>query len=145
MSSNYAVGVPIGNNSSDMQGYPAPLQAKASWGTTQLASSVINLTDRTTVLEVSAGGGQGIALRWVKTTETAGVSPAASVISSGIGVANFDHFVPSGQTRRFVVPVDPSIVVNTGSVMGSNGQNGLFKRVAWITPAPVSSILATEF
>lgn len=142
MSLNYAVEIPHDKNVEPLQGYPSPIKAKATWATTQLASSVITLTDNTTVLEVSAGGGQGVYLRWVRSTETAAGAPFASVISSGLGLANFDHVVTAGQTRRFVVPPDTGPV---NSVVGINKQAGLINRVAWITPAPVSSILATEF
>lgn len=143
MSLNYAVGIPHDKNSEPLHGSPSPIKAKKTWSTTQLASSVITLTDDTTVLEVTAGGGQGVYIRWVPVGETAGVTTAASVISSGLGVANFDHAVGAGMTRRFVVPIETVGVHN--SVVGINVEAGLYKRVAWITPSPVSSVLATEF
>lgn len=144
---NYAAPMAHDKNVEPMHNMPSPLPAKVTWAipTAAATSSVINLGDSTTLLEITAGGGTGVAFKWVKNSETAATGTAASVISSGLGVANFDHYVAPNATRRFVVPVDTSIVVQPASVMGANGQNGLYKRVAWITPLPVSSILATEY
>lgn len=143
MGQNYAVPQAHDKNNEPLFNSPSPIVAKKSWGTTQLASSVITLSEDTTVLEVSALGGQGVLMRWVKSTETAATGQAASVISSGLGVANFDHAVPAGATRRFVVPIE--LQTTPSSVQGVNKLNGLYSRVAWITPSPVSSIIATEF
>lgn len=142
MAQNVAVSQPHDRQNEPLVGYPAALKAKVTWATTALASSVITLNDNTTVLEVAAGQGQGVYLRWIPSTETAAVSPAASVISSGLGIANFDHVVTANTVRRFVVPQE---TIGNTSIVGINKQAGLFNRVAWITPSPVSSVLATEF
>lgn len=144
---NYAAKLANDSSGEPMQNAPAPIPAKATWAAIVAlgVSSVISLGDRTTVVEVEASGGNGVAIRWVKTSETAGVSPFASVISSGLGLANYDHIVPSGVVRRFVVPIDDSIRVNVQSVMGTNGQNGLYKRLAWTAAGATASVMATEF
>src|SRR3990167_1476730 len=136
---NYASKIPIDKGGVPVDGLPAPLTAKAIYKATAVASSVITLTDNTTVLEVGAkvGGTNsgGIVIKWIRTTDT-----VASVISSTIvapsSVANFDHLIPSGQIRRFVVPKETGGV---NSVVGINIQEGLYNRVAWISATNVSA------
>ena len=143
MSQNYAKPLPVDARNNVMDEYPAPYKAVATVSTVPVASSCISLTDRTTVVEIAAVGGAGSFIRWVPRTETAAVSPAASVIASGLGVANFDHFIPAGTVRRFVVPIE---IVPATSIMGANGANGLYNRLAWINASGVSSsVLSTEF
>lgn len=144
MTANYAPAQPQDSKNQVMVGYPPPKKAKASYGATIVASSVITLTDNTTEVEIEAVGGNGVAIRWVPVTETAAVSPFASVIASG-GTANFDHIIPSGQVRRFVVPVE---TIGTTSIVGVNKQLGLYNRIAWIQSAGLtssSSVFSTEF
>jgi len=140
---NYAKGLPIDKNNTPMQEYPAPYPALATYQRENaVASSVISLTPNTTSIEVGAFGGQGIVIRWVPVTETASVAPRASVVASGLG-ANFDHFIPQSQYRRFVVPKE-TMGQMAGGQVGS--VNGLYQRVAWINAgATASSILASEF
>lgn len=90
------------------------------------ASSVITVTDNTTVLEISAGGSP-VALRWVPRTETAGVSPFGSVITATGATANFDAVVQANATRVFPIPQEIS---GTSSIVGLNIQAGLYNRVA---------------
>lgn len=107
-----------------------------------VVSSAISLNPNTTELEIGAFGGQGIVIRWVPLTETAAVAPRASVVASGLG-ADFDHWVPSGQVRRFVVPKE-TIGQVAGGQIGS--VNGLYQRLAWINAGTTaSSILAVEY
>lgn len=107
-----------------------------------VASSCISLTPNTTELEIGAFGGQGIVIRWIPLTETASVAPRASVVASGLG-ADFDHWIPSGQVRRFIVPKE-TIGQMAGGQTGS--VNGLYQRVAWINAGTTAtSILATEY
>ncbi len=120
---------------------PAPKKAFASYGSTVTVSSVVTLTDNTTMVEIEAAGGNGVAIRWVPTTETAAVSPFASVIASGT-TANFDHIVPAGQVRRFVVPQETN---GTTSIVGVNKRVGLYNRVAWIATGSSASVFGTEF
>lgn len=126
-----------------MVNIPSPFKALATNGNVnQAASSVITLTDNTTMVEVAAMGAGGAVIRWVPATETAGVAPAASVIGLGTG-QNFDHGVPASTVRRFVVPIEN--VVTQYSVVGANVQNGLYKRLAVISAGGISSVLVTEY
>jgi hypothetical protein len=136
MSNNYAKAQPLDRNQNYLMGYPAPASALASYGATVAASSVITLTDNTTVLEVTAAGGAGVAIKWISTGNT---NP--SVISSG-ATANFDHIIANGQTRRFVVPIE---TIGNSSIVGANKQNGLFNRVAWNATTSSASVFGTEF
>lgn len=127
----------MGNNSQPMYEFPAPFKAQARYYDDNAGvSSVITLTDNTTQIEVGTNG-SGAILRWVPATETAAVSPFASVLTS-----NFDHFIPSNTVRSFVVPKETQGV---NSIVGANVQNGLYKRVAIINPGPVSSVIVTEY
>lgn len=140
---NYAPKIPLDKAGTPMDTLPAPIKAKATYAATTIVSSVISFTDNTTMIEVGAIGGGGIAIRWVPVTETAAVSPFGSVIASGAG-ANFDHIVPPGTYRRFVIPVETAGAPQ--SVVGDNKRLGLYQRVAWVnTTALSSSVLGTEF
>ncbi len=87
--------------------------------------------------------GQAAVVRWVPTTETAAVSPFASVISIAGATANFDNIVPVGQVRRFTVPIE-RYVNSMASVQGANRDLGLYQRVA-IKSTGVGSVLTAEF
>lgn len=132
----YAAPLPLDRRNVPMQEYPAAASALARYGTENIAaSSVVTLTDNTTVLEITAGGGN-IAMRWVASTDT-----QASVVTQGSG-ANFDHVIGSGVTRRFVVPIERQGVP---SIVGLNVQNGLYKRVAWKAATAIGSVYGSEF
>ena len=139
---NYAPNLPRDKGDVPMQEFSTPIKAKTTWRATLLASSVISLSDNTTAVEIGTIGGNGVVFRWVPASETAGVSPFASVISSGLGVANWDHFVAADTVRRFVVPVSTN---PAGSIVGANTANGLFPRLAWAAAILSSSVMATEF
>lgn len=149
MSLNYAARLPIDASGLPMQEFPSPKVANVVWKVhTALASSVITLNEKTTVLEVGAGGG-AVLMRWVPATENASIAGyKASIVSSGLGVANFDHSIPAGTIRRFVVPIE---TLPTASVLATHAgpllANGLYQRVAWIASSAETnaSILATEF
>lgn len=98
------------------------------------ASSVVTLSDNTTMIELAAVGGTAV-LKWIQTSDT-----TASVISEA-GTANYDHVIPSGQVRRFVVPQES---IGTSSIVGANKQNGLYNRVAYKTVG-VASVMTTEY
>jgi hypothetical protein len=140
---NYPKSLPKDQSGAAMQEYPAPYPALVSWQSANaVASSVISLNPNTQAMEIGAVGGQGIVIRWIPLTETAAVSPFASVVASGAG-ANFTHFVPAGTYRRFVVPRE-TMGQMAGGQIGS--VNGLYQRVAWINAgATASSILANEY
>lgn len=139
----YAKRQAVDANGAPMVNLPSPFTAVArNANTNQAASSVITLTDNTTMVEVAAQGTGGAVVRWVPATETAGVSPFGSVIAAGAGL-NFDHVVPTATVRRFVVPIEN--VVTQYSVVGANVQNGLYKRLAVISTGGTSSVLVTEY
>lgn len=136
---NYAVGIPHDVNRQDLQGYPAPVKAKAVYAkdTTATTSSVISTTHDTTVVEITAVGTPAF-IRWVATTDT-----GASVISTQ-GTANFDHAIPPNKTQRFVIPIETA-TTNPQSIQGANRLNGLYQRYAIKSAGAASSIIAVEF
>lgn len=133
---NPYINIPADKANNPLQGYPAPFVAKARYGSsTTVASSVITLTDNTSVVEVTAGTGP-VALRWVGAADT-----QASVIAVG-GTANFDHVISAGDTRRFAVPIE---TYGVNSIVGINKQAGLYNRVAIVTAGSNSSVFTSEF
>lgn len=128
---SYPKPLPVDRNRTPMQEYPPPAVALATTAGVPTASSVITFNDNTTVLEVSAVGGQGIVLKW----------GAASVISAA-GTANFDHHVPPDGFRRFVVPVNTGAV---NSVVGLNIQRGLYNSCAVKVHVGSSSVFTVEY
>ena len=140
---NYAKSLARDQGGAAMQEFPAPYPAVARVQTENaVVSSAISLNPNTTEVEVFAFGGQGIAIRWVPTTETAAAAGAkASIVASGLG-ANFDHIVPEGTVRKFVVPKETQ-----GTYAGQVGSiNGLYQRLARINAgALASSVLIAEY
>lgn len=142
MGINYAKQLPIDGGGNPMQEYPAPFKANARYSTNNAtSSSVITLNDNTTVIEVIANGSP-VAVRWIPSTETAAVSPFASVITTSGATANFDHIVPKDTYRRFVSPIE---IQGVSSIVGIGVQAGTYRRVAIMSGAAVSSILVAEF
>lgn len=136
MSLQYAPRLPIDAGGNSMQELPAPIKAKAVYASENSStSSVISVTHNTTGVEVAAVGGAAV-LRWIATSDT-----QASVISAA-GSANFDHVIPTGTYRRFVLPIESQ--GNPTSVQGINRANGLYQRIA-IKSVGVSSVLLTEY
>ncbi len=141
MSLNYPKEQPNDKQGVKMVQYDPAYKALARYGTNNpTVSSVITLTDDTTIVEIGAVN-VPVTIRWVPSTETAAVSPFASVITTG-ATANYDHVVAKDTTRQFVVPVERQGV---NSIVGINVQSGLYKRIAVIAGATVSSILVAEF
>lgn len=116
---------------------PARKQYVSENGT---ASSVITVTDATTVVEVGAVGAP-VYIRWVPRTETAAVSPFGSVIALAGSTANFDDYVPANTTRVFPIPIE---TIGTSSLVGVNIAAGLYNRFA-IKTAGVGSVISVEF
>src|SRR3990167_11431534 len=140
MSNNYAKEIPYDKGGTALQEFPAAYKANARYQRNNLTvSSVFTLNDNTTVLEVAAVG-VSAALRWIPATETAAVTPFASVITA-IGSENFDHVISKDTVRRFVVPIETQ---GTASIVGIGVQAGTYRRVAIISAAAVSSVLASE-
>lgn len=139
---NYAKPIPRDNGGAPMAEWPAPVKANVRYNKDNaVVSSVISLHPNTAQIEVGAVGGQGAVIRWIPLTETAGVTPFASVIASG-GTENFDHFIPAGVNRQFVVPKETG-----GAPTGQVGSvNGLYRRVAVINAGiTASSVLLVEY
>lgn len=141
---NYVIPLPIDKNDTKLQEFPAAVKARTVFiSDNGVASSVASLNPNTTSLEVSAFGGQGAVIRWVPLTETASVSPFASVVASGLG-ANFDHHIPEGTMRRFAVPKETQ-----GQGLGNHqigSTFGLYQRVARVNAgATASSVIIAEF
>lgn len=142
MSQNYAASIPSDKEGHELQEFAAPFKANARYSTNNATvSSVITLNDNSTVVEINAVG-QSVAIRWVPVTETAAVSPFASVITTSGATSNFDHIIPANYYRRFVVPVETQGV---NSIVGIGVQAGTYRRVAVISAATVSSIMVAEF
>lgn len=137
MSQNYAVGLPHDKNQEVQQNSPAPFLAKEEWYSDNAsASSVISLTDDTTVLEITANGAAA-AIKWIGVGNT---NP--SVILSTATASDFDHVIPKDTFRRFVIPIETS-VTNPQSIQGVNKLNGLYQRIAYKSFG-VASIAMTE-
>ncbi len=139
---NYAKPLPRDNGGAAMQEYPAPIKAVTSvyYRDNLPSSSIITLDQNAAQVEVGAFGGQGAVIRWVPIGETPG-NFYTSVISSGLA-ANYDHWVPPSQYRKFVVPRETG-----GAPTGAIGSvNGLYQRVA-VSNAGVtaSSILIVQY
>lgn len=143
---NYAKSVPRDIGGATLDGYPAPyvssvgqLRQRTDNAT---VSSVINLNPTTQTIEIASFGGQGAVIRWIPTTETAAVSPFASVISSGL-TANFHHHIQPNTVRSFVIPKETQGQMAGGQV---GSVNGLYQRLAWASAgATASSIVSVEF
>lgn len=114
--------------------YPAPPAYTSNQAVigVPIASSVITLSDKTTVIEFTVLGGQS------GNAAIIGKWGVASVTSS-----NFDFVIASGQTRQMVVPVS---VFAQASIAGANVANGLYPAVAIKTATTVSaSVLSVEY
>lgn len=150
MAKNYVGETPVGANGVPFLGAdaPAPYKAIAQYlDENGLASSVISLTQNTTAIEIATQGTPAV-MRWVPVTETAAVSPFASIIAIAGATANFDHVIPANTVRRFVVPIETGVNTTFGatitSVQGQNREYGLFQRVAYATQG-VASVALTEY
>ncbi len=142
MSLNYAKPKALDLKTNVVVDSPSPFKALAQYSSNNAtASSVITLTDNTTIVEIAANGSP-VAVRWVPASEGAGGAPFASVITTPGATANFDHIIPKDTFRRFVVPIESQGV---SSIVGINVKSGLYKRVALMSGAAVSSILTMEF
>lgn len=136
MSLNYQKALPRDSGTGEaMQAYPAPrLSLREIVSENAATSSVVTLNDNTTAIEVTAVGSTGF-IKWIPTTNT---NP--SVISAA-GTADYDHVIPAGTVRRFVVPQES---IGVSSMSGANVMNGCYQRVAWKTGG-IGSILSSEF
>lgn len=111
---------------------PAKKQYVSENGT---ASSVLTLTDNTTVVGITAGGAPAF-IKWITTGDT-----QASVVAVAGSTANYDDVIPANTTRIFPIPMETA---GTTSIVGANKANGLYNRMAWKSGG-IASILAVEF
>ncbi len=121
----------------DKNNYPYPSMSdvsKQSWSGAPSSSSVIGLSPNTTVIDVSAFGGNSansaILLKW------GGVAVTTS---------NFDSVILSGEQKILAVPQSVQ-GAQLASVAGANAANGLYNQIAVISAtAAVCSVFAVEY
>lgn len=136
---NYAKSLARDRDGAAMTGQVAPFTAINRYGAENAsASSVITVSSITTAIEIAAVGGPAV-MRWVTSGDT-----QASVVSA-VASPNFDHVIPTGMFRRFVIPIEKNPQNDTaGSVQGINVAQGLYQRYA-VKSIGVASILSSEY
>ena len=133
---SYAPQTPKGKDEMPKVGYaPAKVALESNNNENINVSSVLSFTHDTTEIEVAAVG-QGVAGRWA-------ANQATSVVTATGTGANFDFIVPSGEARRYVIPIETS--GSYASVQGVNRAEGLFTAIAYKTLAGNGSVLTMEF
>lgn len=136
---NYAKMLPKDRSDATMTDYPPAFPALATNVIeNHTVSSVTALNPNTTIIEITAIT-TAAAIKWSNQSNLA----ASSSVFTAVGVANFDAFIPSGQTRRFVVPRS-SQAQAPGSVVGLNVQEGLYTGIA-MKSTVVGSVLLTQY
>lgn len=135
---NYSRGIPMGNNQvPHFQSPPAVKAILAQMSENATASSILNLTQNTTAVEITTGGTL-VAIRWIADADVSNSVAGTSVIAIAGATANYDHVVPANSRMRFVVPIEVNRPQGYGSFVGANIENGLFKWLAWKTPVAAS-------
>lgn len=130
--SYYGKQLPRSQNEMQYDSAPPAFVSNQSQSGNPAASSVISLSDKTTVIELMAIGGNngnaGIIGKWGPGSVTG---------------TSFDIQVNSGQTRQFVVPQS---VFGNASIAGANVANGLYNSlsVKYATPQ-ACSVLSIEY
>lgn len=128
----YGKQLPKSQNEMQYDAAPPAFVSNQSQSGNPAVSSVITLSDKTTVIELMAIGGNngnaGIIGKW-------GVGSVSGT--------SFDIQVNSGQTRMFVVPQS---VFGNASIAGANVANGLYPAlsVKYATPQ-ACSVLSIEY
>jgi hypothetical protein len=134
----YVPEIPRDTGGVPLQEFAAAKLPKARYATDNAsASSVITLTDDTTMVEVFAGTVPGV-IKWITTSDV-----AASVIAQG-ATADWHHVIPAGQVRRFAVPTETNYASGQGSAVGVRYELGLYGRVARKTTG-VGSVYLVEY
>lgn len=142
MSLNYAKPLARDVNGNELQEGGVPFKPNARYSSNNATvSSVITLNDNSTGVEVAAIGA-AVAIRWVPTTESAAVSPFASVITLAGVTSNFDYIIAKDTVRRFTAPQEGAGVA---SIVGLGVQAGTYRRMAVVSGSAVSSIMVSEF
>lgn len=135
---DYATPLPVDRNGNSMYNSPPPvLKIATSARDNASASSVTSLNANTTELQITAvTTGAGIA--WA-------TNQATSVITAG-GTANFDLFIPEGQSMIVVVP--RRVQGNSSSVAGLGVLEGLYSGTTGgiaTKSSGVGSVLLVEY
>lgn len=118
--------------------YPALARATSE---NAAVSSILLLGHNTTELEMLAVG-QTTAIKWLSQA-TVDSSVAGTSVLTAVATGNWDHVLPVGEPRRFVIPVAQAAY--TPSVQGVNRANGLYPAVAYKTFAGNGSVFTAEF
>ena len=142
MSKNYAGGKPVGGNGVPFfDSPPAYAAVVTTVRDNGAASSILVLNQNTTAIEVGATGGP-VFIKWL-TQATVDSSVAGTSILTGAATPNFDHIIPDGVVRRFVVPI-ATIPASYTSVQGANRLNGLYPNMAYAS-GPIASVAVTQY
>lgn len=126
MANNYAPQLPRDKADNSLQEYPAPIIAIQAQNGVPAASSIVTLSDRTTMIEVAAVGNP-LLMKWGAATVTA---------------TSFDHIIAANSVRRFVVPQS---VAGVPSIAGANVMNGLYNKVGFIVATGSASVFTAEY
>lgn len=136
MSNSYAARLPLDEAGNLMQEFPSAVPALVTTAAVTPLSSVVAFGNNSTSIEIAAP--QGAAIKWIAIG-----AAQTSVISSYAATANFDHIIPAGTYRRFVIPRETQGV---NGPLGAGSVNGLYQRLAIAPIATLtSSILVTEY
>lgn len=142
MALNYSKGIPLGDNNAPQ--FLSPPAVKALVTTVResaTVSSILILGQDTTALEIAATGGVAY-LKWL-TQSVVDSSVAGTSIISAAGTANFDHVIPTGTVRRFVVPIaTQSNSQGYSSMVGDNRAYGLYPNIAL---SGLASVATTQY
>lgn len=134
----YTKSLPRDGGGEPMQEYPAPVLAQQRFTSENATvSSVVTLTHNTTAIEIATVGGAA-AMKWITQGDT-----QASIITIAGTTSNYDHIIPTGTVRRFVVPIETQ-GAQQGSAVGINRQNGLYQRIAYKSMG-IASVLTSEY
>lgn len=135
---NYSKQLAVDKGNNPLQGLPAPFSSLARYTSENATvSSVISVSHDTTAIEIAAVGGSA-AMRWVASGDT-----QASIVTVAGSTSNYDHIIPTGTFRRFVLPIETA-GLGQGSVVGINRGAGLYQRVA-IKSMGIASVLLSEY
>lgn len=140
MAKDYSQRIPSDRDGKTMTQSPPPFTALATLARENAStSSAFGLTQNTTVVQVTTGGGP-VGVKWG--ASVIGVSLAA-------GTANYDVTVPANSQMLLVVPRRTQGTANwngnqSPSITGLNVSEGLFSHMALIS-GTVSSVFVAEY
>lgn len=138
MAISYAQAIARDEAGVPLQEFPAPVKATKTTVAVTAISSVFTFDNSSTSIEITAPNSP-VAWRWLPVG-----SPLGSVVSSYATAANFDHIIPSGQLRRFVIPRETQGIAGPAL---ANSVHGLYQFGAAIplNGTAAASILVSEF